>query len=486
MRIKKAVVYILIILAVLFDASSCEHNVYIDGKVARVGKVYFRTIQEAINYACSYEEEVETKVPAKRGKVAEENTVVVLVKSIGGPGLYVPASEDNVKVDFNGCVYTVSDDTGTVLDVRESGSEVLIEDATFVIGSSNNSLEYVYRINADYQQDHVIVDDRRNVTKDNCEAFRDRQKISIGKGVNVSFGDTGTVGGESILYGWLSIGEGSVLTLKSGTYTFWGIEGEGELVIEDYVTISIFSKDKDTVNDCVQNKSVVWVIIMDDVCPHTYTHIATRDATCQKEGFIWRQCDNCGTCVEIISHSAKTDHKYSEEWDYDDEDHWHECVYCHEAIKDEAPHSLALVVDDPVYHWHVCTVCDYESEKEEHTWDENDVCTYCGAHKPEEPPGSGGFSVEIVSTEPQGTLSAAETPEGSNNWTITLTDLRADSDYKITSVKWYQDGEYVTGYDDRFEYVLTNPLPRTYFINCVISNDSGIATTLEIVVRGNT
>lgn len=100
-------------------------------------------------------------------------------------------------------------------------------------------------------------------------------------------------------------------------------------------------------------------------CTHTsFTAIPAKSATCTEEGNIaYWYCSKCGKYfsdangnTEITLESTvipATGHTYSEEWSYDEQYHWHGSTCGHDIISDKAEHKYNENF--------VCTVCGYDN-----------------------------------------------------------------------------------------------------------------------------
>lgn len=113
---------------------------------------------------------------------------------------------------------------------------------------------------------------------------------------------------------------------------------------------------------------------------HNMTHHPAEAATCTEDGNVeYWSCDGCGKYFADENGSEEittivipaTGHTYSEEWTYDETDHWHAATCGHdEEVKDKAEHTWnsGEITTEPT-----CT----ESGVKTYT------CTVCGATKTE-------------------------------------------------------------------------------------------------------
>ena len=93
--------------------------------------------------------------------------------------------------------------------------------------------------------------------------------------------------------------------------------------------------------------------------------VVTPGADCQTHGTVTKTCTICG--AEDTTKGPVGAHQMSTEWDYDDNQHWHECVVCH-AKADEAAHTLTYSSKAPVSEdepgWEVAKCfCGYKKSK---------------------------------------------------------------------------------------------------------------------------
>ena len=93
--------------------------------------------------------------------------------------------------------------------------------------------------------------------------------------------------------------------------------------------------------------------------------VVTPGADCQTHGTVTKTCTICG--AEDTTEGPVGAHQMSTEWDYDDNQHWHECVVCH-AKADEAAHTLTYSSKAPVSEdepgWEVAKCfCGYKKSK---------------------------------------------------------------------------------------------------------------------------
>lgn len=163
------------------------------------------------------------------------------------------------------------------------------------------------------------------------------------------------------------------------------------------------------------------LLACDKDCAHEWKDgEVIRAATCSTVGALEQVCDLCGE-TQVIE-IAKTEHGYSTEWTSDAEKHWHSASCGHvESKADEAAHTFGEgVVERPVSDSqtglasYTCTVCGYkksveiteehtehlyvwnsdrnehwkvigccsaegdETQRGEHTFNKDHVCTVCG------------------------------------------------------------------------------------------------------------
>ena len=91
------------------------------------------------------------------------------------------------------------------------------------------------------------------------------------------------------------------------------------------------------------------------------------EPTCTEDGLKVRECSNCGETEE--DEIPATGHNHSDEWAYDDDNHWHECD-CGD-IADQAAHTIDWVVVKNNTHNEdglkekKCTVCAYTTGETE-------------------------------------------------------------------------------------------------------------------------
>ena len=141
-------------------------------------------------------------------------------------------------------------------------------------------------------------------------------------------------------------------------------------------------------------------------------YISDNNATCGKDGTKTAKCSRCDAIDTITDIGSKLPHTYSEQWDKDENYHWHSATCEHtDEIKDKSLHLWDNGVEaveatetvqgeilytctvcgktktiktgyaehvhnysdqwsmDDYYHWHNCVGCEQFSEKEEHNWD---------------------------------------------------------------------------------------------------------------------
>ena len=120
--------------------------------------------------------------------------------------------------------------------------------------------------------------------------------------------------------------------------------------------------------------------------PHTLEPVAEKAATCTTGGNVayWK-CSVCGAMFKDANGSEPTNeesvktpangHSYSSEWSKDGNNHWHECMVCHEKEPDtEKPHSWVVVKKNP----------NAEGSYAEDSTTHEVQCSVCGALKNED------------------------------------------------------------------------------------------------------
>lgn len=108
---------------------------------------------------------------------------------------------------------------------------------------------------------------------------------------------------------------------------------------------------------------------------HNMTHHPAEAATCTEDGNVeYWSCEGCGKYFADENGSEEittivipaTGHTYSEEWTYDETDHWHAATCGHdEEVKDKAEHTwnsgeitTEPTCTEPGVKIYTCTVCD--------------------------------------------------------------------------------------------------------------------------------
>ncbi len=77
--------------------------------------------------------------------------------------------------------------------------------------------------------------------------------------------------------------------------------------------------------------------------------------------------------------ACKHTHNWKDEWQTDATHHWHECEKKGCKEKGDYDNHSFKIQNDEDYHWNLCSVCGYATSKVAHTFDDNLVCTGCGA-----------------------------------------------------------------------------------------------------------
>ena len=267
------------------------------------------------------------------------------------------------------------------------------------------------------------------------------------------------------------------------------------------------------------------------------------DSTCIQTGtlsHIW--CDICNAPYEnrwspepmattVIPMKA---HEYSSVWTIGDVTHYHLCITCGTARKDEEAHVYRKIVDerylkysstcqhanqyvescecgkegigifesgevgehkytvakpyDSEYHYYHCEYCDAMNpeSKERHSFIPSTNGKICELCKYEIPNIDGGFDFPILDATPLGHISVLS-QEGTV-WTFVFVNEKTS--YPPKELIWYVDGveierKDVVGISDyRMESFSVNAeYPMTYKVMCKYTNDSG-ARSDTIVING--
>ena len=263
---------------------------------------------------------------------------------------------------------------------------------------------------------------------------------------------------------------------------------------------------------------------------HRGTYHGFMDSTCTGTGtlaHIW--CDICDAPYEnrwspkpmattVIPLKA---HDYSTIWTIGDDTHYHLCITCGTARKDEKEHVYKKIVDERylkysstcqhanqyvescvcgkegteifesgevgeheytkyvlfnyLYHQKACTWCGtiLGDSYEEHVF-EGTKCVKCGY---EVINGSGGFSPIIVDKRPQTHLIYEK-----NGSTYTFTLINDKEDSPPTKVVWYLDDRVQDETGWNFTFKTSHPM--TYKVTCIYSNDYGKGSATVVVDGG--
>lgn len=108
-----------------------------------------------------------------------------------------------------------------------------------------------------------------------------------------------------------------------------------------------------------------------DLADHKFTtYTSNRNATCTTDGTKTAICDICKTATdEIIDVGTAKGHSYSDEWDRDETNHWHNSVCGHigeTSNKDIHNWNDWVVTLEPTCQtegskYHICTICEYKA-----------------------------------------------------------------------------------------------------------------------------
>ena len=141
-------------------------------------------------------------------------------------------------------------------------------------------------------------------------------------------------------------------------------EVTGEKLVHTYST----SWNHDTSNhwhDCLDEG---YETLRSNVGEHKY-EITVVDPTYESAGSTTYTCSICG--YSYSEPIAKLEHKYSTEWDHDEESHWHSCLDTgyETLISDLAKHTFSSTTINPTYDekgetTYTCSVCGYSYSEE--------------------------------------------------------------------------------------------------------------------------
>lgn len=146
------------------------------------------------------------------------------------------------------------------------------------------------------------------------------------------------------------------------------------------------------------------------------------------------------------------------------------------------PHSIGWLHDD-AFHWQGC-FCGYaKTEKQAHQFVNDSVCEICGYVLDEDTEGSGGFVPEITDPRVYAHLESQMVAEKVYEISLVV-DMDESSKYYPTDFIWYlndilQEGERGTSFK------FSAPMPMTYKIRCVFSNEEGGKGSDTLVIRSN-
>ncbi len=112
---------------------------------------------------------------------------------------------------------------------------------------------------------------------------------------------------------------------------------------------------------------------------HTFskwTDVEGKEATCSNEGEQKRSCIVCG--YEETRKTEKTDHTYSEEWTYNENEHYHAAICGHGGVADKDGHTFGLwttetpaTCEDKGTQVRACVVCGYQETRDIDALDHN-------------------------------------------------------------------------------------------------------------------
>lgn len=155
--------------------------------------------------------------------------------------------------------------------------------------------------------------------------------------------------------------------------------------------------------------------IVDD-STHTLTHTAAKAPTCTEAGN--REYWTCSVCGKLFSDANGTTETSAKEVKID-------------ATNEHTPGEWA---SNSTQHWKVCTVCEAELEKAEHTFSGN-TCTECGYTKPST--GSSSSITTKTEVNPDGSVTTTVT----NKITGTVTETKTTADGTTGTMITDKDGD---------------------------------------------
>lgn len=266
------------------------------------------------------------------------------------------------------------------------------------------------------------------------------------------------------------------------------------------------------------------------------------DSTCTETGtlaHIW--CDICDAPYEnrwspepmATTVIPLKPHEYSTIWTIGEDTHYHLCITCGTARKDEKEHVYKKIVDERylkysstcqhanqyvescecgkegteifesgevgeheytkyvlfnyLYHQKACKWCSkvLPGSLESHEFDEYKVCSKC---KYEFEGSDGGFDVIILDKSPKGHIEIVSDVGTSKTFIF----VNEKSTYPPTKLEWYVEGvlirtDDVSGVSDYSGYVFTasTAYPMSYSVMCRYSNESSAGSSTMSVLGGD-
>ena len=141
-----------------------------------------------------------------------------------------------------------------------------------------------------------------------------------------------------------------------------------------------------------------------------------------------------------------------------------------------------MIYEHGVYdHWWHCSVCLYESEKEQHTLTKEHgklICKECGYSETESQNEDGSFVIQSVDREPHGILSAVQS---GTTWTFTLTSTNPDA--VPDRYMWHVDNKKIDA-EETNVFVLNAPGKRTYKVMCVFASGNEYSSETMTITGG--
>lgn len=114
------------------------------------------------------------------------------------------------------------------------------------------------------------------------------------------------------------------------------------------------------------------------------TWIIDKEAENGDDGSKHKVCSTCGYVVTEVIHDLEHVHVFTDEWSYDENNHWHNSTCGHDVKGDFTPHNIELLIereatyDHPGFYMYGCFTCGYyytfNTSQLEHKYEENWDC----------------------------------------------------------------------------------------------------------------